>query len=139
MLCMTTTMTRRALGRGVLAVAAASATKPLLAQQQNTPAMPIRLGVASYSLRNFKDPAFVIAAMKQLRTPYLNLKDVHLPMGPLDQVKAHADQYRAAGLTLTGAGTIYFNKDDDDDVRSKFEYVKAAGIQLIIGAPTHGT
>ncbi len=98
----------------------------------------MRLGVASYSLRNF-DPAAVIAAMKQLRTPFLNLKDVHLPMSPLDQVSARANQYRAAGLTLTGVGTIYFPKDDDDDVRSKFEYAKAAGVSLIVGAPTHQT
>ena len=102
------------------------------------PPTPVKLGVASYSLRNF-DPAHVIDAMKQLRTPYLNLKDTHLPMTPADQVKAKADAYRAAGMTLTAAGTIYFNKDEDDDVRAKFKYVKAAGISLIVGAPTHAT
>jgi len=73
--------------------------------------------------------------MKQLKTPYLNLKDFHLPMGPADQVKKQADEYRAAGLTLTGAGTIYFKKDEDEDIRAKFEYCKAAGISLIIGMP----
>jgi len=138
---MTSSISRRSFAGRVLAATATVALRPATAfpQPSDSAGIPVRLGVASYSLRNFKDPAFVIQAMKQLRTPYLNLKDVHLPMTPLDQVKAHADEYRAAGLTLTGAGTIYFNKDDDDDVRSKFEYVKAAGIQLIIGAPTHGT
>ncbi len=77
--------------------------------------------------------------MKQLRTPYLNLKDVHLPMATPEAVRAKAEQYRAAGLTLTAAGTITFAKDDDDDIRAKFEYVKAAGIPLIVGAPTHAT
>lgn len=102
------------------------------------PLSPVKLGVASYSLRNF-DAAHVIDAMKQLRTPYLNLKDTHLPMIPADQVKARAEAYRAAGMKLTAAGTIYFNKDEDDDIRAKFEYVKAAGIALIVGAPTHVT
>lgn len=125
MLRMTRTLSRRALGRGVLASAAMAVLLPSTAHAEGDQPSPIRLGVASYSLRNL-DVAHVISAMKVLRTPYLNLKDVHLPMTPLDQVKARADEYRAAGLILTGAGTIYFNKDEDDDVRQKFEYVKAA-------------
>ncbi len=133
-------LSRRHILRSGLALAATGATA---AAQNNhvDPALnkaPIRLGVASYSLRKL-DADRVIAAMKELRTPYLNLKDVHLPMTPLDQVRARADQYRAAGMTLTAAGTIYFNKDEDDDIRSKFEYVRAAGIPLIVGAPTHQT
>lgn len=120
-------------------MAAAAGGRGVFAQDKTATPSPIHLGVASYSLRNFKDPAYVIAAMKQLRTPYLNLKDTHLPMTPLDGVPALAEQYRAAGLKLTAAGTIYFNKDEDEDVRSKFEYVKAAGISLIVGAPTHVT
>ncbi len=74
--------------------------------------------------------------MKELKTPYLNLKDVHLPMTPVDQIAVRAQQYRDAGLKLTAAGTIYFTKDEDDDIRAKFEYCKAAGISLIVGAPT---
>ena len=139
-------MTTRRDALGMAAMLAASAAflpqRETFAQTAATgkplPPSPVRLGVASYSLRDF-EPAYVISAMKQLRTPYLNLKDTHLPMEPLDQVRARADQYRAAGLTLTAAGTIYFNKDDDEDIRSKFEYVKAAGIPLIVGAPTHAT
>lgn len=99
---------------------------------------PIRLGIASYTFRNF-DQAHLIDFMKQLKTPYLNLKDTHLPMTPPDQVAAKAAEYRAAGMTLTALGTIYFPKDDDDDIRAKFEYCKAAGVSLIVGAPTHET
>ena len=109
--------------------------------QAETPAMgpsPVRLGVASYTFRKFDMPQ-LIGFMKQLRTPYLNLKDMHLAMGSEAAVKAQAAAYRAAGMTLTAAGTIYFAKDDDADVRAKFEYCKAAGISLIVGAPTHAT
>lgn len=101
-------------------------------------ASPVRLGVASYSLRNL-DQAQVIAAMKRLRTPYLNVKDVHLPMMPASEVGSRAAQYRAAGMVLTAVGTIYFTKDEDADVRSKFDYCRAAGVNLMVAAPTHAT
>lgn len=101
-------------------------------------ASPIRLGIASYTFRKF-DQAHLIEFMKELKTPYLNLKDVHLPMTPADQVAVKAAEYRDAGMQLTAAGTIYFAKDEDDDIRAKFEYCKAAGISLIVGAPTHQT
>ncbi len=103
-----------------------------------TPAadLPIRLGIASYTFRSF-DSAHLIEFMRQLRTPLLNLKDMHLPMTPLDQVATQAAAYRAAGFKLTAAGNVTFDKDEDDDVRAKFEYIKAAGIPIIVCAPTH--
>jgi len=103
---------------------------------QGNPPSPIRLGIASYTFRNFDD-AHLITFMKELKTPYLNLKDVHLHMEPLDQVKARADEYRAAGFILTAAGNITFAKEDDSDIRPKFEYAKAAGIPILVCAPTH--
>jgi len=99
--------------------------------------LPVRLGIASYTFRDFPEPAKLIDFMHQLKTPLLNLKDVHLPMTPLDQVAAKADVYRAAGFILTAAGNITFAKDDDDDIRPKFEYLKAAGIPIAVCAPTH--
>ena len=103
-----------------------------------TPAadLPVRLGIASYTFRNF-DSAHLIDFMHQLKTPFLNLKDMHLLMTPLSQVATQAAAYRAAGFKLTAAGNITFDKDEDDDVRAKFEYIKAAGIPIIVCAPTH--
>ncbi len=129
-------LTRRDLFHSTAMLAATLASRRMLAQT-GAP-QPLRLGIASYSLRNF-DPAFVISAARQLRTPFLNLKDVHLPMTPTGEIAPKAALYRAAGLHLTAAGTIPFNKDDDDDIRAKFEYAKTAGIPLIVGAPTHAT
>jgi len=124
----------------LLAGSGALTSAPLLRAQTKvaSPPSPVKLGIASYTFRKF-DAARLIEFMKQLRTPYLNVKDIHLPMGSAAEVKAHADAYRAAGLTLTAAGTIYFTKDEDADVEAKFEYCKAAGISLIVGAPTHAT
>ncbi|WP_263382136.1 sugar phosphate isomerase/epimerase family protein [Granulicella arctica] len=137
---MKTLLSRRALVRSTSMLAASTLlpgiTSSLLAQPRPQTASPIRLGIASYTFRNF-DQAHLITFMKELKTPWLNLKDMHLHMEPLDQVKARADEYRAAGFTLTAAGNVTFAKDDDADIRSKFEYIKAAGIPIIVCAPTH--
>lgn len=130
-------LSRRSLLRGGTALAASAAfantSFSFAAPASSTSA--IRLGIASYTFRKF-DQAHLIEFMKELKTPYLNLKDVHLPMTPADQVASRAAEYRAAGLTLTAAGTITFNKDDDNDIKSKFDYVKAAGIPIIVAAPS---
>ena len=92
----------------------------------------VKLGLASYTFRKF-DRAQLIGFMKQLKVYALNAKDVkdHLPMDPTEEAKALAD-YHAAGIALHAAGTIYFPKDEDDDIRSKFEYCKRAGIKVIV-------
>jgi sugar phosphate isomerase/epimerase len=174
------TLSRRTLLR-TSALAAAASLLPE-AQAQNTASLqqsyapatlkpptpdadlPIRLGIASYTFRNFDSQHLLIDFMKQLKTPLLNLKSVHLPMTsqdlvvtqpqaasqpvqaakeahpilvPLDLVAAEAAAYRAAGFILTAAGNITFDKDDDADIRPKFEYLKAAGIPIAVCAPTH--
>lgn len=71
--------------------------------------------------------------MKQLKLGQLNAKDVkdHLPPDPQAESAALLD-YSAAGVHLHAAGTIYFDKDDEADIRSKFEYAKRAGIEVIV-------
>jgi sugar phosphate isomerase/epimerase len=101
---------------------------------------PLSLGLASYTFRNFTR-AELIGFMKQLNLAALNCKDVkdHLPMDPTLEAQALAD-YAAAGIKLHAAGTIAFPKDDDDDIRSKFEYAKRAGIRVIVaGDPAPAT
>ena len=95
-------------------------------------ATPIRLGLASYTFRNFSR-AQLIGFMKQLNVFALNAKDVkdHLPMDPPQEEAALAD-YAAAGIKLHAAGAIYFAKDEDADIRTKFEYCKRAGISVIV-------
>jgi sugar phosphate isomerase/epimerase len=99
---------------------------------QTPPPPPIRLGLASYTFRNF-DRAQLIGFMKTLHVNALNAKDVkdHLPIDPTQESQALAD-YAAAGISLHAAGAIYFTKDDPADVRSKFDYCKRAGIKVIV-------
>jgi len=102
--------------------------------------LPLQLGLASYTFRNFTR-AQMIGFMKQLNLADLNVKDTkdHLPMDPAEEARALAD-YAAAGIKLHAAGAIYFPKDEDDDIRSKFEYCKRAGISVIVaGDPTPAT
>jgi sugar phosphate isomerase/epimerase len=131
------TATRRNFLSQATALAAASAVPAarLVAAPADAPVSPVRLGVASYSFRKF-NRAQVIEFMKALKVPLINLKDMHLPMTPPEETRRAAAEFRQAGLTITGAGVIAFNKDDDADIRAKFEYVKTAGIPLIIGMPS---
>jgi hypothetical protein len=95
-------------------------------------ASPVRSGLASYTFRNFTRGQ-MIGFMKQLNIRALNAKDVkdHLPMDPQQEALALAD-YSSAGITLHAAGAIYFPKDEDADIRAKFEYCKRAGISVIV-------
>jgi sugar phosphate isomerase/epimerase len=126
----------------VAAGLAASSDVITLAQERpsSVETSPIRLGLASYTFRNFTRTQ-IIGFMKQLNVFALNAKDVkdHLPMDPQEEAAALAD-YAVAGIKLHAAGTIYFAKDEDADVRSKFEYCKRAGIAVIVaGDPTPQT
>jgi sugar phosphate isomerase/epimerase len=80
----------------------------------------------------------MLGYLKDLHLTELNVKDVkdHLPMDPAAEAQALAD-YKAAGINIHAAGAIYFPKDDEADIRGKFEYAKRAGIPVIVaGDPT---
>jgi len=92
----------------------------------------VRLGVASYSLRHFPLEK-AIEAVNSLRTPYVNLKSMHLPYElPAAEIAAARHSIESAGLQIVGGGLITFERDSDDDVRRYFDYAKAAGMPLIV-------
>jgi sugar phosphate isomerase/epimerase len=121
---------------GVLIASACAVPRAIFSLPHDTPPpgeeSPIRLGLASYTFRNFSR-AQMIGFMKQLNVVALNAKDVkdHLPMNSQEEAIA-LDDYAAAGIKLHAAGAIYFTKDEDADIRSKFEYCKRAGIGVIV-------
>src|SRR5467141_171642 len=121
---------------GAMAAAALAASDKFSAAGATRPpaeeGLPIRRGVASYTFRNFSR-AQMIGFLKRLNVLALNAKDVkdHLPMDANEEGTALGD-YAAAGTKLHAAGTIYFPKDEDADIRSKFEYCKRAGIGVIV-------
>ena len=121
------------------AAASTVAAHPLFAKAAKP--SPIRLGMCSYTFREF-DRAHVIQFMKELKLTGLNAKDVkdHLSMTPPEATQAAVNDYTAAGIKLTAIGAVYFPKDEDDDIRAKFDYAKRAGVKVIVaGDPTPET
>ncbi len=139
---MKTTLSRRNFvqsGALMAAACVASSAKPSFAEALPVSGKPtpIKLGVCSYTFRDFTR-AQMLGYLKELNLTDLNVKDVkdHLPMDPTLEAQAVAD-YAAAGIKLHAAGAIYFPKDDETDIRSKFDYCKRAGITTIVaGDPT---
>jgi sugar phosphate isomerase/epimerase len=129
---------------GLSAMAAAAAAVPRASGEQTEGTAnahpPVRLGMCSYTFRNF-DRAQLINFLKQLEISTINLKDAkdHLPSTSAADEQKALDDYKAAGITPTAVGTVSFLKDEDEDIRSKFEYAKRAGVKVIVAgdpAPT---
>jgi len=142
---MKATLSRRNFIRSGAVLAAASAAgvatpSPAQTAPESGKPSPIHLGLASYTFRNFTRDK-LIGFMKQLNLTDLNCKDTkdHLPMDPAAEAQALAD-YAANGIKVHAIGTVYFPKDEDDDIRGKFEYAKRAGVKVIVtGDPTPET
>ena len=125
--------------RGFLGAIAGSgflARNRMLAAPPAGDAAGFKLGVASYSLRKFPRTA-AIAMIKQLNTPYVSIKEFHLPIRSTpEEIARGRKDFEDAGLIILSGGVITFNKDDDADLRQKFEYAKLAGMPMITCMPT---
>ena len=97
----------------------------------------IKLGVATYSLRSF-DRAAAIDLLKKLKVKYVSIKDVHLKIGePAEATKAGRAEFDAAGLVVTSGGNVDMTKGTSvETLRPQFEYAKAAGLPMMVCAPT---
>src|SRR5260370_33939184 len=87
---------------GALVAAGFAASKQVFAAGARRPPVdegsPVRLGVASYTFRNFRR-AQIVGLLKQLNVLALNAKDVkdHLPMQPPEEAAAAAECNAARG------------------------------------------
>jgi len=105
----------------------------------SVPSNDIKLGVASYSLRKLSRKQ-AIAAIQELKTPYLNIKEFHLPYSSTpSELEAGRKEFESAGLKIVGGGTISLKEDSDTDIRKYFEYARRSGMPLIVIAPTQQT
>jgi sugar phosphate isomerase/epimerase len=130
---------RRSFLGGTLGLAVA-ASGELGAQEYRIAGADLKLGIASYSFRDFQRP-LAIQMAKQLGTPYLNVKDFHLRLDSSPkEIETAQKEFAKAGISLVGCGNVSFPDDDDEKaIRSKFEYAKLAGFPLIVCAPTAET
>ena len=118
------------------AVGAVALGSRLAAQEYKIEGADVKLGIASYSFRKFSREQ-AIQMTKELGTPYLNVKDFHLKLESTpEEIDAARKEFADAGITLVGCGNVSFQKDDENDIRGKFEYAKRAGFPLIVCAPT---
>ncbi len=122
--------------RGFLAGAGALAGMPAL-EAMAAAAGDIKLGVATFSLRSFPR-AQAIDIVKKLNVQYVSIKEFHLRYASTPQELAQGrKEFEDAGLKILSGGTIDLKKPDD--LRKMFEYAKACGMPMMIGAPAHAT
>jgi sugar phosphate isomerase/epimerase len=94
----------------------------------------LKLGAASYSFRKF-DLDRTIALTKQLGLEYLCLKSFHLPLDAKpQQIAVAVEKVRRAGLVLYGGGVISMHQEAE--INQAFDYAKAAGMRVIVAAPS---
>jgi sugar phosphate isomerase/epimerase len=99
----------------------------------------IRLGVATYSLRNFPRTQ-AIAMIKQLGMREVSIKEVHLLYKSTpEEMTAGRDEFDAAGLYIASGGVIYMDKGDEAAIKVYFDYAKACGMPMIIAGATPET
>jgi len=128
--------------RHFFATAGAAAAWPLLSRMPGAESAalavgrggPLKLGVASYSMREFTlDQALDMA--KKLGVTRMTFKDVHIPRtGPPEATRALRAKIEAAGITIMGGGTITI-PNDPAKIKKEFEYAKDAGFPLIFVDP----
>jgi sugar phosphate isomerase/epimerase len=70
---------------------------------------------------------------------YISIKDVHLKIGaPPEETKAGRAEFDAAGFVVTSGGNVDMTRGVTvEDLRKQFEYAKAAGLPMMVCAPTH--
>ena len=124
--------------RGFLAAAGlAGLGAPAPAPAADEPAGTFKLGVASYSLREYSR-GLAIHCIQQLRTPYVSVKEFHLPYRSSPQeLEEGRKEFERAGLKIMSGGNISLQKDDPADIRRYFEYAKMCGMPMMVCAPTH--
>ncbi len=130
------TSNRRTFLGGLLATTAAPLATGAPA---NAPADSLKLGVASYSFLMFQR-RMAIRMMHDLRTPYISVKEFHLPYTSTPEEIAKAvKEFADGGLSVLSGGVVGMQKDDDAELRHYFEYARAAQLPMMIIAPTRET
>ncbi len=131
---MSTDTTRRCFLGGVAGIAPLAVAADLSAAGSET--VPFKLGVTTYSLRALqREPA--IDFIKSLKTPYISIKEVHLPYRSTPEELAQGrKEFENAGLKIMSGGTITLAKNDEADVRKYFDYARACGMPMMVCGAT---
>ena len=97
----------------------------------------LKLAVATYSLRKFSRTA-AIGIVKELGVKYVNVKSFHMPYYlSAKELKAARAEFERAGLEIVAGGNISLKSDDSAELEHYFKYAVAAGMPVMVCAPTH--
>lgn len=127
---------------GTAAVLPAASAAAASTQQAGNGAGPhhwddLKLAVATYSLRKFSRSA-AIDICRQLGVKYVNVKSFHMPYYlSADDLKAARREFEKAGLEVVAGGNISLKSDDSSELEHYFKYAVAAGMPIMVCAPTH--
>ncbi|MYB52310.1 MAG: sugar phosphate isomerase/epimerase [Acidobacteriia bacterium] len=127
---------------GTAAVLPAASAAAASTQQAGNGAGPhhwddLKLAVATYSLRKFSRSA-AIDICRQLGVKYVNVKSFHMPYYlSADDLKAARKEFEKAGLEVVAGGNISLKSDDSSELEHYFKYAVAAGMPIMVCAPTH--
>lgn len=131
-----TEVNRRQFIQGSLLGAAAlsGGVLPLLAEEKpaTDPYRGFKMGIQSYSLRNFKAPK-AVELTKGLGLAYWESFRSHVPISTLPKHIAEQKEL-LAGIKLIAYGVVSFD-DNEDKAREVFDFSKAMGIESISADP----
>jgi len=115
----------------------------------------IKLGIATYTYRKF-ERAKAIEFIRAVKTPWISIKadqpptagaNQQLPGLPkpgqpfapeaVAQIRAARADYEAAGLKIMSSGNVGMSGKSVEELRPTFEWAKAAGLPMMVCAPTH--
>ena len=121
------------LGMAAVAMPGIVQSNPVPAKKEKS--LPIRLGLASYTLRKMNlDDA--LAVCQKLDLKHISLKDMHLKLNSTDaQIDEAIKKCKDAGVEVGSGGVIYMKNEAEVD--AAFEYARKAGMDMIIGVPQH--
>ncbi len=108
------------------------------AMEESDPWMGLKMGVASYSLRELPIEQ-AIEGIKRVGLKYVSIKNVknHIDLThSTEERKQRAQMFRDAGITPLSVGNVTM-RSGEEDARKAFEYARDIGVPTIVCAPDH--
>jgi inosose dehydratase len=125
----------KATGLGILASAIPGTIPAKSLSVEKISAHDIKLGIASYSFRNFPIEKALDMTLR-CGIHRISFKSMHLELNSDEAtIKKAVALCNEKGIKLYGGGVIYMKSQDQVD--QAFEYARMAEMEMIIGVPNH--
>jgi inosose dehydratase len=106
--------------------------------EESDPWMGLKMGVASYSLRELPIEQ-AIEGIKRVGLKYVSIKNVknHIDIThSTEERKQRAQMFRDAGITPLSVGNVTM-RSGEEEARKAFEFARDIGVPTIVCAPDH--